>query len=526
MKILIADKIADSGIDFLSSDPELDVELITGLDEDGLCKHIQGINGLIVRSGVTVTPKVIDAAKQLQVIGRAGIGVDNIDINYATERGIVVLNTPNANATTTAELAIAHMFSLCRQLPQANQSVRDGKWERSRFNGMEITGKTLGVVGFGTIGRIVCKRALALKMKVIAYDPYVTDEMFTDAGVEGMALEDLLTNADIVTLHCPLTDKTTKLINTDSLRNMKKGARLINCARGGLVDEAALVNALKSGQLAGAALDVFEKEPPKDSPLLEMNNVQFTPHLGASTHEAQTAVGMEIAQQVITFLKTNEAINAINLPRISAKEGQRLLPYQDLARRLGQLLATMCTSAITRLDIALSGTIVELNTRPVITDALVGLLGEHLSMPINQVNAGYLAKRQGIQVCESRSAEAHDYLTSLTLTAHTGDETIGLTGTLFDERYPRLVRINNYFIEAPLSGHLLFTRHVDVPGVVGDIGALLARNKINISTMQVGVASDSEHAIAVISISSPLDIAMLDDLRKLPTISKVLQISL
>lgn len=526
MKILIADKIADSGIALLSEDPEFEVIFKPGLDENGLCDYIQDVDGLIVRSGVSITSRVIAAARNLKVIGRAGIGVDNIDVNFATERGIVVLNTPNANATTTAELAIAHLFSLCRQLPQANESVRAGKWERARFNGVEITGKTLGVIGFGTIGRVVCQRALGLKMNVIAYDPFVTEDVFNDAGVETMSLEELLARADIITLHCPLTANTSKLINSDAISKMKPGARLINCARGGLVDEDALYDALKSGYLSGAALDVYNNEPPVDSPLLELDNIQFTPHLGASTHEAQTAVGLEIAKQIVTFLKTNEAINAINLPRIPAKESLRLKPYQELARKLGRLLSAMCSDAITRLDFTLSGPVVELNTRPVFNDALIGLLEAHLSIAVNQVNANFLAKRQGIQLSESCSIESHDYLTSLSLTAHTGIEAITLSGTLFDERYPRLVRINNYLIEAPLSGHMVFTRHQDKPGVVGDLGALLAKNHINISTMQVGVAESSEHAIAVIGVSNPLDENMLAELRELPAISRVLQITL
>jgi len=526
MKILIADKIADPGVDLLANDPDLDIEIKPGLDEDALCEAIEDAVGLIIRSGVKVTRRVIDSASRLKVIGRAGIGVDNIDVPYATERGIVVLNTPNANATTTAELAIAHIFSLCRQIPKADQSVREGKWDRTRFSGTEITGKTLGVIGFGAIGRIVCKRALALKMRVVAHDPFVTEEMFSEAGVESLSLDELYLQADIISLHCPLTEKTKALINTDTLKRMKQGARLINCARGALVDENALYESLMNKQLAGAALDVFEHEPPKNSPLLHLDNIQFTPHLGASTLEAQTAVGTEIAHQVATFIKTQEAINAVNLPRIPAQEGERLRPYQDLAQKLGHLLARMMTGTVTHLDIAITGPAVELKTEPITAAALVGLLREQLSNPVNQVNAHHLAKRQGIQISESRSSESHDYLNTLTLIAQGKEETLSLTGTLFDERHPRLVRINDYLMEASLTGHLLFTRHTDVPGVVGDIGALLAHHHINISTMQVGVIPDGQYAIAVIGISNPLNESMMIEIKALPNIDKALQISL
>ena len=526
MKIFIADEIAAEGVAYLKEHTDYNIDFSPKLPPEQVCEHIQDADAVIVRSATSIRGKVLEAARNLKVIGRAGIGIDNIDVNAATERGIVVVNTPDANATTTAELAIAHMLSLCRHLPGADHSVRQGKWERSRFNGTEIAGKTLAIIGFGTIGRIVANRALGLKMRVIAFDPYVTANVFADAGVENMELDALLPIADIITLHCPLIDKTRDLINAERISCMKPGARIINCARGGLVDERALFEALKNGHLAGAALDVFANEPPQNSPLFELNNIVFTPHLGASTEEAQTAVGVEIAKQVAAFLKEGEAINAVNLPRIPASEAARLKPWQELAHKLGRLLALMAPAAITRLEIAFTGNISELKSQPITTEALVGLLSEQLSVTVNQVNAAHLAKRQGIAVSEARSSVVHDYLSLITITATFDNDRITLAGTLFDERHPRLVRINDYQIETPLMGKLLFTRHNDQPGVIRDIGAILASEYININTMQVGVAEGASKAVAVIGIAELLSEPALSKIRALPAISKVLQVTM
>ena len=526
MKIFIADKIAAEGVAYLMEHTNHQIDFSPGLPPEQVCEHIRGADAVIVRSATNIRDKVLDAAENLKVIGRAGIGTDNIDVTTATERGIVIVNTPDANATTTAELAIAHILSLCRHLPDADQSVRRGKWERSRFNGTEITGKTLAIIGFGTIGRIVANRALGLKMRVIAYDPYVTANVFADADVENMDIETLLPVADIITLHCPLIDKTRNLLNADRISRMKPGARLVNCARGGLVDESALYEALKNGHLAGAALDVFTNEPPKDSPLFSLNNIVFTPHLGASTEEAQTAVGIGIAKQVAAFLKDGEAINAVNLPRIPAGEAARLKPWQELARSMGRLLALMATEAINHMEISLTGRIADLKPQPITAEALVGLLGEQLSVTVNQVNSAFLAKRQGITISETRSSESHDYLSLIKLTAGFNHDRITLAGTLFDERRPRLVRINNYQIEASLKGKLLFTRHNDQPGVVRDIGTILASRNINISNMQVGTAEGAGKAVAIIGISDMLDEETLSEIRALPAVSKVLQVNL
>ena len=525
-RVLVADRIAPSGIEFLKQQDGFIVETHAGLAEAELCERIAACHALIVRSGTRVTARAIDAADSLQVIGRAGIGVDSIDVERATERGIAVLNTPDANATTTAELTLAHILSLSRNLPQADRSVRAGEWKRSHFVGAELANKLLGIVGYGTIGRIVAARAKALQMQVAAHDPFVTEEVFAADAVEAMHLDELVASADYLTLHCPLNDKTRGIISSARIRSMRPGARLINCARGGLVDEKALYDALKSDQLGGAALDVFENEPPGDSPLLHLDNVVFTPHLGASTREAQDAAGREIARQIAVYLQSGEPINAINLPPVSAEEMIKLRPYLTLARRLGRLLGCMIQEPVRQLDVVLSGDASARDARSVSIEGLAGLLSTHMSAPINRVNAMHLARQQGISLMESRCAEHPDYHTAVSLCAHHGDRTTAVEGTLFDRRHPRLVRINNYEIEAVLDGHMLLTRHRDQPGVIAAVSTLLAANKINISRMQLGIINGSEHAVAVLAISSPVDEALLRAIADVPAVSKVAQVSL
>ena len=524
-KILVADKIADSGIELLREREGLETDCRFGLSAGDILAIIGAYQGLIVRSATRVTAAVIDAAAQLQVVGRAGIGVDNIDVERATERGIVVLNTPDANATTTAELTVAHILSLSRNLPQADRSLRAGEWKRAQFMGAELAGKQLGIVGYGTIGRIVAARARGLLMRVVAYDPYVTAAAFEADGIASMDLEELVRSSDYLTLHCPVTPKTRGLLNASRLQAMKKGARLINCARGGLVDEQALYELLRSGHLAGAALDVFETEPPLQSPLLTLDNVCVTPHLGASTHEAQEAAGQEIALQVATFLESGEPINAINLPAVSAAELVHLRPYLVLVRKLGKLLAALVEEdPVTQLAVELCGDAVERDMRSISTEALIGLLATHMSSPVNRVNARHFAEQQGIELVEARCGTHPDYHATVRLTATHGDSTTTVEGTLFERRHPRLVRINDYEIEAVLDGNLLFTVHRDQPGVIAAISTLLADHNINISRMQLGIVNGGSVAVAVIGISTALDTVQLAALAGIPAINKVTQV--
>ena len=525
-KILISDKLAEAGINFLNEQPDIQVHIQTGLNEQELCDIIGDYDALLIRSGSKVTKKVLEAGKNLKVVGRAGIGVDNVDVNAATEQGVIVMNTPDANATTTAELAIAHILSLSRHLPAADRSIRAGKWERSKLMGAEIAHKTLAILGFGTIGRIVAKRGLGLGMQVIAYDPFVTAEIFENIGVEKVELDQLMSRADYLTLHCPCNDKTRGLIGAEQIATMKPGARLINCARGGIVDETALYDALKDGRLAGAALDVYEQEPPSNSPLLSLDNIVFTPHLGASTSEAQVAVSVEIARQAVTYLTTGEAVNALNLPRLSAEELHKSKPFMKLANILGRVLAGLETQALERIEIAMFGKAAEVDAHSISVEALVGVLGEQLSIPVNRVNAVNLAKRQGITLTESRTEETHDYLSLIRVTGYYNGQSISLAGTLLGDCHPRLVCIDQYEIEVVPEGALLITRHEDKPGVIASLGSVLGNANINISSMQVGVADDKKEAMAVISVSSPLSEEVIAGVCDIPAVQKATQIVL
>ena len=525
-RILVADPIHEQGRVLLAARPGLTVDVVAGLDERALIQKIGDYDALIVRSKTRVTAPVIAAGSRLKVIGRAGIGVDNIDVAAATERGIVVFNTPDANATTTAELALAHLLSLSRHLPQADRSVRRGDWKPGDFVGTELAEKTVGIIGFGTIGRIVARRCLAFRMRVLAFDPYVVADVIRETGAEPADLDKLLASSDYVTLHCPLSDATRNLLDAFRFSKMKPGARLINCARGELVDEAALVEALASGQLAGAALDVYAKEPPANSPLLALDNVVLTPHVGASTKEAQQAVSVKIAEHVAAFLETGAAQSAVNLPRIAGDQVIRARPYQQLALALGRLLSALVPGPIAELEVALFGLIADVDPRPITAGALTGLLGKRLAMPVNEVNATTLAQRQGIAVREVRSQEARGYLSLVELRAKTGTETTSVVGTLLGESHPRLVCIDDYHVEAVPEGCLIFTRHDDRPGVVGALGSILGRENINISRMQVGTAEGKTEAIALVGVSAPLPPAAIEEVRAIPAVRQAIQIEL
>ena len=525
-RILIADKIALDGIAYLKNQPGFAVDVIHNLDETELCEKIKGYNAILVRSVTRISGKVIDTADRLQVIGRAGIGVDNIDIAKATEKGIVIMNTPDANAITTAELTFAHILSLSRNLPTADLSVRSGKWERVKFMGTELANKTLGVIGYGTIGRIVASRARAFKMKVVAFDPFVTQDILDKDGATPMDVDDLIKVSDYITLHCPDNDKTRRIINADRINAMKPGALIINVARGGLIDENALYSALKDRKIAGAALDVFENEPPGESPLFKLDNIVFTPHLGASTDEAQTAAGFELARQITIYLQTGEPINAINLPPVTSEELMKLQPYLQLVNGLGKLLGQMIDSPIKQLDVTLCGEATERDMRSISVESLIGLLSTKLSGPVNRVNAVLTAAQHGTKLVESSCANHPFYHATVSLTAQHGDDKTVVEGALFDHKHPRLVRINDCAIEAVLRGHLLLTRHMDRPGVVAAVSSILAKNQINISSMQLGNVNGTDHAVAILGISAPLDNTMMKAIAEIKAINKAIQVSL
>jgi D-3-phosphoglycerate dehydrogenase len=527
-KILVSDKLADDGINFLNEQTDIQVHIQVGMNEDELCEIIGDYDALLIRSDTKVTKRVLQAATNLKVVGRAGIGVDNVDIPAATEQGVIVMNTPDANATTTAELAIAHMFSLSRNLPEASVSVRAGKWERAKLVGAEINHKTFAILGFGTIGRLAAKRAVGLGMRVIAYDPFVTPEIFEECGAESVDLDTLVKEADYLTLHCPMIEKTRGIIGAEQLKAMKKTAMLINCARGGLVDEAALYDALKNGEIAKAALDVYEQEPPKESPLFELDNITFTPHLGASTREAQVAVSVEIARQAVTYLKTGEAINALNLStKISAEELKKSRPFMMLANVMGKMLVDLAGEPIQTLEVSLFGKAADAEIRPVSVEALVGILAGQMSTPVNSVNAENIAKKQGIALVESKTEEtAEGYVSLVKLAAICAGKTVSVVGTLLGDHHPRIVNVNQFEIEVIPEGSLLVTEHNDKPGVISAISTILGESDINISRMQVGVPDTNDKAMAVISVSSPLPADILEKIRDLSFVNCAIQINL
>jgi D-3-phosphoglycerate dehydrogenase / 2-oxoglutarate reductase len=520
-RVLISDALSPAAVAILK-DRGLMVEFQPGLgkDKEKLAAAIDGFDGLAIRSTTKVTAKLLERARNLKVIGRAGIGVDNVDVPAATARGIIVMNTPFGNSITTAEHAITLMLSLARQIPDADASTRAGKWEKSRFLGVEIFGKTLGVIGCGNIGSIVADRALGMKMKVVAYDPYLSAERALDLGVEKVGLEELLQRADFITLHTPLTDKTRNIINAETLALTKKGVRLINCARGGLVDEAALFEALKSGRIAGAALDVFVSEPATDSPLFTLPNVVCTPHLGASTSEAQENVALQIAEQMSDYLMRGAITNAVNFPSISAEEAPKLKPFVTLAEKLGSFAGQLTETGITRVQVAYEGIVAQMNTRALTSAAVAGLLRPMLQ-DINVVSAPIVAKDRGIVVEEMRREIEGDYESLITVTVVTDRQTRWVSGTVYADGRPRIVNIKGIRIDAEFGSAMLYVTNQDKPGFVGRFASLLAGAGINIATFHLGRESEGGNAIALVEVDSSVPPEILAKVREIPNVQQV-----
>jgi len=491
----------------------------TGLSKDELKAIIGDYDGLAVRSATKATADVIASAPNLKVIGRAGIGVDNVDIPAASAAGIVVMNTPFGNSITTAEHAIALMFALARDLPQADLSTQAGKWEKNRFMGVELYAKTLGLIGCGNIGGIVAERALALKMKVIAYDPFLTPERATEIGVEKVELADLLARADFITLHTPLTESTKNILSAAALAQTKPGVRIINCARGGLIDEAALKLGLESGHIGGAALDVFAEEPAKANPLFGTKNLICTPHLGASTEEAQVNVALQVAEQMADFLLTGAVSNALNTPSVSAEDAPRLKPYMALAEKLGLLLGQLTPAGLTAIQIEAEGAAAELNLKPLVAAALAGLMRPH-SDTVNMVNAPFLAKERNIAVAETRNSREGDYHTLLRLTAQTPAGERSVAGTLFADREPRLVELFGVKVEAALTERMLFIVNEDKPGFIGRLGATLGDAGVNIGTFHLGRRAAGGEAALLLSVDQPIPEPLLWAICRLPGVKE------
>ena len=516
LRVLIADALSPMAMDVFR-EQGIEAEVATGLSAEELRARIDGYHGLAVRSATKVTGEVLDAAGRLKVVGRAGIGIDNIDLEAATAHGVVVMNAPHGNAITTAEHTIALLFALARQIPAADRSTQSGKWEKSRFMGVELTGKRLGIVGCGNIGSIVAKRAQALKMKVVAYDPYLSPERADDLGVDKLELADLLEAVDFITLHVPLTDETRGMINASAIAKMRPGVRIINCARGGLVVEEDLKSALQSGQVAGAALDVFAQEPARDNTLFGLDNVIATPHLGASTSEAQEKVAVQIARQMSAYLTTGSISNALNMPSLTAEEAQRLGPYMKLADLLGSFAGQLTRTGLRKVAIEYEGDVAGLNHRPLTQTALAGLLRPILDS-VNLVNAPVLARERDIEVssiCHDRDCD-YQTLIRLSVTTERGDRSVA--GTLFGGRKPRVVEIKGIPIEAELTQHMLYITNEDKAGFIGALGTVLGDAGVNIATFHLGRNRPGGDALALVELDEEIAPEVLDAVRSLPHI--------
>jgi D-3-phosphoglycerate dehydrogenase len=518
-KVLISDKM-DPNAERILKERGCEVDVITGKTPEELKEIVGQYDGLAIRSATKVTQEILDAATNLKVIGRAGIGVDNVDIPYASGKGVVVMNTPFGNSITTAEHAIALMFALARQLPAANAQTQEGKWPKNAFMGVEMTGKTLGLIGAGNIGSIVASRALGLRMKVIAYDPFLTEDRAVELGIEKVDLETLVTRADFITLHTPLTDETRNILSRERLEKTKKGVRIVNCARGGLIDEAALKDGLDSGHIAGAALDVFAVEPAKDNPLFGTPNFICTPHLGASTTEAQVNVALQVAEQIGDFLTTGGITNALNVPSLSAEEAPKLKPYMALAERLGSLIGQLARGNLPKISIEVEGAAAQLNQKPITAAVLAGLM-KHYSQSVNMVNAPYLAKERGMEVREIRNEREGDYHTLVRVTVATSQGDRSVAGSLFGAGNPRLIEIFGIGIEADLDGHMLYIVNEDAPGFIGRIGSLLGEAGINIGTFHLGRREAGGEAVLLLSVDQAIPQEVVDKASQLQGVKNV-----
>jgi D-3-phosphoglycerate dehydrogenase len=529
IKILIADDVSDNGLQPLV-DAGFVVEKRPGLNYGELCAALKDSEGLIVRSETKVTAALLDTAPRLRVVGRAGVGVDNIDVPAATARGIVVMNAPDGNTITTAEHTLALLIAMARRLPQANSSLKAGRWERKEFVGTELQGKTLGIIGLGRIGRVVANRARAFGMNTVAYDPFIAPEQARDMQIEMASLDEVFKRADFLTVHTPLTPDTRGIVGDNAFAKMKKGVRIINCARGGLIDETALFNAIKSGIVAGAALDVFAEEPPPtDHPLLSLEEVIVTPHLGASTAEAQEGVAFTVAEEMRDYLLTGALRGAVNVPALGAKELNVLQPYLELAERLGRFQAQLVDSAVREVHLEYAGEIVDFDAAPVTRSFLAGLL-RGISARVNIINAFVIAEERGITVKTSYLRATLDFAPSIRTVVLTSAGEQTLAGTLFgyggQKREGRITEINGFHIEALPQGHMLVTRNRDVPGVIGRIGTILGEAGVNVSRFHLGRRERGGEAMAVIEIDGPVDSKTLNELRSLEQITFVQQIDL
>jgi D-3-phosphoglycerate dehydrogenase/(S)-sulfolactate dehydrogenase len=525
-RVLVSDDLSPDAVRILQ-EAGLEVDVKVGLKPEALEAIVGGYDALAVRSATKVTARLLEKAGRLKVIGRAGVGVDNVDLDAATRRGVVVMNTPGGSSVTVAELALAMILSLYRHVPAATASVKAGRWEKKKFQGREIAGKTLGVVGIGNIGSVLVDRALAMKMRVVAYDPFITPEAAAKLGATLVDLETVWREADVVSLHVPLTDQTRNLVDAATLAKLKKGAILVNCARGGIVDERALADALASGHLGGAALDVFEQEPPpQDHPLLAQPAFVCTPHIGASTEEAQSAVAVALAEQLVAYLRDGVVQNAVNAPGLPKEILDQLAPYLPLAEKLGSLAAQLAPPGPTDVAVEVSGELANVPMRPLAARALVGLLRHFLETPVNEVNALAIAKDRGIHVREARSAEPHDWASLVTVSVRGAGRETRVQGTVYGKREARIVGVGAFRVEAVPEGHVIVCENDDAPGVVGNLGTALGEAGVNIARVSLSRLDDRSGAFSFLNVDSAPTPEVLEKLRRLPHVRTVRAIHL
>ena len=526
MKILVSDTLSEKGVDIFKKATGIEVEVKTGLPPEELKAIIKDYDGLVIRSATKVTQEIIEAADNLKVVGRAGIGLDNVDIPAASKRGIVVMNTPEGNTITTAEHTISLLLAMARKIPQATASLKAKKWEKKKFQGHELFNKTLGIIGMGKIGSIVADRARGLKMQVIAFDPFIKPEVLQKQGIELVSLEELYQRAHFISIHTPKTKDTLGLINAQAIAQMQPGVMIVNCSRGGIVDEKALYEGLVSGKVAGAALDVFETEPPGDNPLLTLDNFICTPHLGASTEEAQEKVAVSVAEQIVDFLKHGIIKNAVNVPSVSANLLERVKPYLVLAERLGAFQSQILEGGMTEIAIEYVGEVAKFDIKPMTVSVLKGLLTPILKDVVNFVNAPFLARDRGIRVVESTTETSDDFLNLITLKVKTEKMESSISGTLFGKFEPRIVRLNSFRLEAIPEGFMLLIHNDDKPGVIGNIGTTLGKNEINIARMTVGQEKERGENVILLTTDQPVNQKALKDLTALPSVKKAWSLEL
>ena len=518
MRILVTDGLSPRGIEVLRQTEKFEVDVRERLSSDALLACIDNYDGLIVRSATKVTAPILQTTRRLKVVGRAGVGVDNVDVEAATARGILVMNAPSGNTLTTAEHTFSLLLALAKNVPQATASMKGGRWEKGVFLSVEVAGKTLGVIGLGRIGSEVARRAKGFTMRVIAFDPFISEEAAKALGVELVEIPDLFRRSDFISIHTPLTPETHHLIDSKAIAQMKPGVRIVNCARGGIIDEAALAEALKTGKVAGAAMDVFEQEPIANSPLLALNNFICTPHIGAASEEAQDNVAVEIAQQVVDYLQKGLIRNAVNAPSMDPELFKALQPYLTLSEKLGRLASQLAEGRMQEIRIDYRGEIAGYDPAPLTAAVVKGALDPFMEDAVNYVNSLTLAKGRSIRVIESKVLEEADYTSLITVGIRTDRGTSEVAGTLFSHREPRVVRINEFRLEAIPEGYLLIFSNLDVPGVIGTIGTLLGKNQVNIAGMQLGRERPGGRALSVVNVDTPIPTHVLEEIRRLPNI--------